>query len=178
MKGMKYMNRVIFVLGTVLVFLLVGCSSKPVALAPVGPDPFGFASMASTGTLQVFSRQVERSDDLNQGADGLSDWRKHTGYDIYSPHGNLVRHVRNAPGYYSESPERISLPAGRYLVRAQAKGNFWVEVPVTIRQGRTTRVHLDDRWEPARDVASTKIVTLPDGYAVGWRTEWANGNKP
>src|ERR1700722_13488828 len=170
------MKRFFFLLGTGLVSMLVGCSTTPVALAPVGPDPGGIGTTATAGTLQVFSRVVERSDDQNQGGNGVSDWRRYTGYDIYDLQGKRVRHVRNAIGYYAESPERITLAPGSYLVKAQAKGAFWVDVPVTIQRGRTTRVHLDNNWNPTADAPNREIVTMPDGQPVGWRAESANGN--
>jgi len=170
------MKRFFFLLSTGLVSMLVGCSTTPVALAPVGPDPVGFETTASTGALQVFSRVVERSDDQNQGGDGTSGWRRHTGYDIYDLQGKRMRHVRNAIGYYAESPKRIALPAGRYLVKAQAKGSFWVNVPVTIERGRTTRVHLDNNWNPMADAPKGEIVTMPNGQPVGWRAASAKNN--
>lgn len=160
-----------FLLGTGLVLLLVGCSTTSVVLAPVGPDPVGIESVASTGGLQVFSRVTKKYDDKEQGGDGIPGWYQHTDYSIYNLQGKLVKHVGNAPGHYAEAPERVALPAGSYLVKAQAKDYFWVKVPVTIERGRMTEVHLDDKWKPPVDAPKAGLVTIPNGNAVGWRAE-------
>jgi hypothetical protein len=160
-----------FLLGLGLVLLLVGCSTTSVVLAPVGPDPVGIEGVASTGGLQVFSRVTRKYDDKEQGGDGTPGWNQHTDYSIYDLQGKLVKHVGNAPEHYGEAPERVALPAGSYLVKAQAKDYFWVNVPVSIERGRTTEVHLDDNWNPSGDVQKAKLVTVPNGNPVGWRTE-------
>jgi hypothetical protein len=158
-----------------MVLGFAGCASPSLVVAPVGPNPDGPQSAASTGWLQVFSRKIEQSDDRNQGGDGLSDWRRYSDYTIYNARGKPVQHVDNALEHYSQSPQRIALPAGRYLVKAQAKDYFWVKVPVTIESGRTTRVHLDDKWQPLPDAPKQELVTMPNGYPVGWRGESAKG---
>ena len=86
---------------------------------------------------------------------------------IYNLQGKLVRHVDNSVGHYEQAPRRVALPAGRYLVKAQAKDYLQVEVPITIERGRTTRVHLDDNWTLPSDTAERK-VSLPNGNPVGW----------
>ena len=160
------MKSVCMFMGAGLVSLLVGCSSTPVALAPVGPNPAGSESMAPKGALQVFSSLAEQSEDQNQGSEDPV-WYQHTDYSIYDLHGKLVKRVDNTIGEYEQAPRRVALPAGRYLVKAQAKDYFWVEVPVTIERGRTTRVHLDDNWTLPSDTAERK-VSLPNGNPVGW----------
>ena len=79
-------------------------------------------------------------------------------------------HVFNKTGHYAEAPKQIALPAGKYIVKAQAEDYLWVEVPVTIERGRTTRVRLDDNWKPAVDAPRQEMVTMPNGNPVGWRT--------
>ncbi len=159
------MKNVYSLLGTGLVSLLVGCTSTPVALAPVGPNPVGSESMTAEGGLQVYSSLVGRSEGDNP------TWYQHTDYYIYDLHGKLVKHVDNTTGYYAKAPRRVTLPAGRYLVKAQANDYFWVDVPVTIERGQTTRVHLDDNWKLPSDTPKTEPVSLPNGNPVGWQAE-------
>ncbi|MGA9449732.1 MAG: hypothetical protein WBW41_00145 [Verrucomicrobiia bacterium] len=159
------MKNVHFLLGAGLLSLLVGCASTPVALAPVGPNPIGSESMAAEGGLQVFSSLVGRSEGDNP------TWYQHTDYDVYDLHGKLVRHVNNTIGYYAKAPRRVSLPAGRYLVKAQANDYLWVSVPVTIERGQTTKLHLDDNWKPPSDTSKAELVSLPNGNPVGWQAE-------
>jgi hypothetical protein len=78
------MRSVCIVLGPGLVSLLVGCSSTPVALAPIGPNPVGGERIASKGELQVFSNLAGQSDDQNQGSKDPV-WYQHTDYNIYNP---------------------------------------------------------------------------------------------
>jgi hypothetical protein len=163
MKSIRFISVATMVLG------LSGCVTPPVVLAPVGPNPDGHFNNDRRGDLQVFTRMVEQNDDQNQGGDGTSDWQQHTDYNIYDLHGKPVKHVANATGHYAETPERIVLPAGRYLVKAEAKDHFWVKVPVTIDIGRTTRVHLDDNWKPPGNAPKGDLVTMPSGSPVGWR---------
>lgn len=166
---MKMKSNCIF-LGAGLVSLLVGCSSTPVALAPIGPNPFAGQRTVSQGELQVFSCLLERSDNQNQGSDDPI-WYQHTDYRIYNLHGKLLQRVDNTTGHYAQAPRRMPLPPGQYLVKAQAKDYLWVEVPVTIAPGRTTRVHLDDNWNLPAAVAKRDFISLPNGHPVGWRAE-------
>jgi hypothetical protein len=165
------MQSVYVLLGAGVVSLLVGCSSTPVALAPVGPNPVGSQRTASKGELQVFSSLVEQSDDQNQGSKDPV-WYQHTDYRIYDLDGKLVKRVDNTIGHYEQAPRVVALPAGKYLVKAQAKDYLWVEVPVTIKPGRTTRVHLDDKWKLPADTPKRELVSMPNGYPVGWSAEF------
>jgi len=79
--------------------------------------------------------------------------------------------VDNTIGYYARAPRRVTLPAGRYLVKAQAKDYFWVDVPVIIERGQTTRVHLDDNWKLPAETPKTELVSFPNGNPVGWQAE-------
>ena len=118
--------------------------------------------MTADGGLQVFSRLIGRSEGDNP------TWYQHTDYYIYGRDGKLARRIGNNDGRYAEPPRQVMLPAGQYLVVAQANDYFWVEVPVTIKRGQTTRVHLDDHWQPPADAPKTELVCLPNGNPVGW----------
>lgn len=150
--------------------VLIGCSSTPVVLAPVGPNPTGIRSAASQGELQVFSSLEEESDDQNQGS---SDpiWHQHTDYTIYDTQGNRVERVDNTTGHYARSPRLVALPAGQYVVKAEAKDYFVAEVPVTIEPGRTTKVHLDGKWQPPANTSTNGLVSMPNGVPAGWRAD-------
>jgi hypothetical protein len=159
------MKSICLILGAGLVSVLVGCTSTPVALAPVGPNPAGVERPSSDGQLQVFTSLIGRSEGNNPV------WYQHTSYYIDDLNGRLVKHVQNTTGRYAETPSRVLLPAGKYLVKAQANDYFWVNVPVTIERGRTTRIHLDDSWKLPAEASKTELVSLPNGNPVGWRAE-------
>jgi hypothetical protein len=165
------MKSIRFFSVAVMFLVVAGCTTPPVFVAPVGPNPINVESSASMGSLQVFSRVVKQYDDQNQGGDGISGWPQHADYNIYDLHGKPVLHVFNETGHYAETPKRIALPVGKYFVKAQAKDYLWVKVPVTIERGRTTRVHLDDNWKPTADAPRQELVTMPNGNPVGWRAE-------
>jgi len=164
------MKSLCFLLGAGLASFLAGCSSTPVALGLVGPNPFSDIGMGSEGQLQIFSSLTQESDDQNQGSTDPV-WYQHTDYTIRDLHGRLVRRVDNTVGHYSQAPRVVTLPPGRYLVKAQAKDYLQVEVPVTIERCRTTRVHLDDNWKPPPVAPKRDVVSMPDGTPVGWRSE-------
>jgi hypothetical protein len=155
------MKSVPAIIGTALISLLVGCSTTPVAVAPVGPNPAGLNNHAANGQLEVYSALVGRSEGNNPA------WFQHADYTIYDQNGNRVRYVMNTTGNYSKRPTVVSLPPGNYIVKTRAKDYFRVTVPVVIASGRTTRVHLDDSWRPEA-TASAALVTLPSGNPVGW----------
>jgi hypothetical protein len=161
------MKNFTVLLGAGLVSLLAGCSSTPVALAPVGPNPAVGGSQGAEGGLQVYSGLVGRSEGNNPA------WYQHSGYYLYDAGGKRVQRVDNITGYYEQAPRQMVLPAGKYLVKAQAKDYFWVEVPVTIESGHTTRIHLDDNWKLPADVSKKELVSLPNGRPVGWLAESA-----
>jgi hypothetical protein len=164
------MKRISIILGTVLISLLLGCASIPVTLTPVGPSPGGPQSAASMGELQVFSCLEARSDDQNQGSTDPI-WYQHTDYGVYSLDGKLVRQVGNITGHYAEAPRLVALPAGRYFVKAHALGYMLVRVPVTIKRGQITKLHLDENWKPPVGIVKTEFVSLPDGKPIGWGTK-------
>jgi hypothetical protein len=164
------MKTFLFVFGACLVSVLAGCASAPPeAVAPVGPNPNGTQNLASsTGTLQVFSREIERRDDRELGGDGIPPWYQHGDYTVYDMNGNTVRHVENSEGRYARDPVVVDLAPGKYMVKAQMADFSWVKVPVTIERGRLTGVHLDDKWQPPAGAPKGALVTMPDGKPIGW----------
>ena len=143
--------------------LTAGCSSTPpVTLAPVGPNPIGFAAASGDGQLQVFSAQSGRDEGENP------TWYRHTDYDIYNQDGKRLEHVHNGVGYYSQAPRVVTLPAGEYIVMARACDIMQVRVPVVIKPSETTSIHLDGKWRPLMNTPGAQVVTAPSGYPVGW----------
>lgn len=156
------MKHIPAVIGTALTSLvLVGCASKPVVVSPIGPNPNRTETQTADGQLEVLSALVGRTEGDNPS------WYQHRDYAIYNEKGVVVKRVHNTVGYYETAPHVISLPPGKYIVKAEAKDYPNVTVPVIIDQGRLTRVHLDDAWlTPAVNV--TTFVKLPTGSPVGW----------
>jgi hypothetical protein len=167
------MKRISIALGAGVVLLAAGCSTTPVALAPVGPNPARSQRMTATGELQVFSALEEESDNQNQGSTDPV-WYQHADYSVYDAHGKPIARVDNTVGHYQQSPRRLALPPGQYLVRAPAKDYPQVEVPVTIQRGRLTRVHLDDKWQLPPATPKTELVSTPRDEPVGWKADLTN----
>ena len=167
------MKTVTIALGIGIGLVAAGCTTAPVALAPVGPNPARSEKMTATGELQVFSRLDEESDNQNQGSTDPI-WHQHADYTVFDAHGKLVARVENATGHYARSPRRVALPAGHYLVRAPAKDYLDVQVPVTVEPGRLTRVHLDDKWQLPLSTPKTELVSTPNGEPVGWKADSRN----
>jgi hypothetical protein len=161
-------TNISIVLGTALVSMLAGCASAPVNMAAVGPNPAGLQIPTASGRLEVFSALTGRSEGDNP------PWYQHTGYTVYDPRGGRLEQVDNTVGYYAREPRLVSLPAGKYIVEARAKGGLWARVPVVIEPGLTTKVHLDAAWQPPAGIAKTELVSAPAGYPVGWRAEAEN----
>ena len=150
--------------GTAAMLLCAGCATS-ITLAPVGPSPVAFQTSSGDGQLEVFSALSGHIEGNNP------TWYQHTDYEIYNEQGHRMEHVRNSRGYYSQRPRVVTLPAGRYIVKARARGARQVNVPVVIKAGELTPVHLDAKWSPAIDASGTQLVKGPDDYPVGWRAD-------
>src|SRR6266446_2615520 len=146
-----------------LTSILIGCASTPVVLAPVGPCSTRQEASHPNGYLQVFSVMEPQS----EGDDPV--WYQHSGYIIYNQQGKRVKYVGNTKGKWDEAPQTVTLPAGRFTVRARTEGYRYilVKVPVVIEHGKTTVVHLEKGWNPAPGPPRTEIVRALSGYAVG-----------
>ncbi len=165
----EIMRKSSFMLGSVMASLLAGCASTHVPLGPVGPNPAVPPTISANGRLEVLS-DLEVRRDANEFAFNPVFYQ-HTDYDIYNLRGGKVRHVSNSTGKYSEDAEVVSLPPGKYIIKAQAQGYARVSVPVVIEPGRRTRVHLDAKWSPPQGTQTAVLVITPGGYPVGWRSD-------
>ncbi len=150
--------------------LLASCASQPITLAPVGPRPVAserFLPSSGEGQLQVFTETKEwaGSDDVPYFA--------HRDYHLYTVEGTRLKRVWNSQNHEDQSPAVVTLPAGSYIVRANAENYGLVAVPVLIKPGRTTTVILQPGWKPGAATTGAEVVRLPNGYPVGWRADLA-----
>jgi hypothetical protein len=152
-----------------VVILVTSCTSQRVALAPVGPNPESGVAPGHAGYLEVFSER----EPVMEGDDPI--FYQHTEYRIYDDRGKLVKDVGNTNGHFDTSPRLVSLPPGRYSVKARAEDYLTVLVPVVIERGRTTSVHLDDRWACPQSEPRNEFVFEPNGAPVGWKAEGVGG---
>ena len=158
------------VLPTVVVSILAcvtGCTTQPIALAPVGPQrsPALAAKGDPHGLLVVYS--------AFDATAGMSDELKHhSDYDLRSGHGQLIERVFNRANGLSEEPVALELAPGNYEVVARATRSRQVIVPIIIEADKTTCLRLDGS-EPigSRRVAASELVILPDVAPVGWRAK-------
>ena len=154
-----------------LIQLLVSCETpRHLVLETVGPPSSGVGSsgldFAGSGFLKVYSATETRH------ADKFINYYPHTAYTIYATNGRVFRWIANSVVNTDENPTLVRLPAGLYTVRAQDDGYGRVIVPVAIKGGETTTVHLDARpLPPSEALNATNSVRLPNGRLVGWRAK-------
>ena len=90
------------------------------------------------GYLLVYSATDEFSD-------GDLVFNAHSSYLIYTTDGNAFKSVENHVSRSDEIPERVSLPAGSYIVEARSANNGYIRVRVVIKPSRLTLLDLDSR---------------------------------
>ncbi len=150
--------------------LLVGCAStKPVVLDAIGPAPSATESQGTHGSLVVFSA-FDPTADLNRSPYR----RRYTDYQVRSAEGeHLIQLVNNNRETLLNSPPAVELPVGSYRVVARANGYGPVTVPVVIKAGQITTVHLEGSvwWPRSSPIFQSDPVRLPKGEIVGWRAE-------
>jgi hypothetical protein len=155
-------SKIITCLGAAMISFFVGCASHPVVTSPVGPEPIERSALNANGYLQVFSETED-----HVAGDG-PPYRLHTGYAILDRSGKQVKYVQNHVGEMDEMPTLVDIPAGSYRVVAQSASYGRVTVPVVIREGKATLVHLDREGKVPLTVPESDVVRLPDGEIVGW----------
>jgi hypothetical protein len=98
----------------------------------------------------------------------------HTGYQIYTTDGKRFKYVDNHVGLNDDSPMVVRLPSGRYRIVVESDDYGRVVVPVVIRWRELTQVDLESRGRrKGLATNSENMVTLPDGYTVGWPADGA-----
>src|ERR1700744_5730528 len=120
-----------------------GCAGLPPMLvretiAPTRQQP---GLPEGTGELLVYSAtRLTESD--------YSEYPVHTAYYLYSSSDAAGRRVSNRSGLFGKDPIRLSLPPGKYRVKALGAGTGFVLVPVIVESRRTTIVDLDGTAVP------------------------------
>jgi hypothetical protein len=142
---------------------VVGCSSEPrlTVTEPVGP---GRSEAVRQGALQVYTATEQHASGDN------TFYYPHTSYLIYNNQGQKVQSVVNHVGTMDESPSVVHLPAGSYVVWAEAEGYGRVRIPVVVTSSRTTVLHLERGWEPPKEAQPSDLVRMPDGQPIGWKS--------
>lgn len=144
---------------------LAGCSAGHVLLLPqaVGPRPHGAQSALTNGTLVVYSGW-DRWDTLD------SYHPKHTPYAVLGVNGKTLLDVENRTGSFGQQPAQVELAPGKYIVEAEGTNLGLIQLPVVVRQGRTTRVYLDGTDGPLKlGATDADWVQAPNGMALGWK---------
>lgn len=159
------------VVGTLLLGL--SCQTQPhLVLDPVGPPSGGAADFAGVGSLRVYSGTQTRQ------VGNFINFYPHTPYSIYSTNGARLRWIENSVANIDEAPALVRLPAGLYTIRAQDDAYGRVTVPIVIKAGETTIVHLEARRLPSYDEPpASNAVRLPNGRIVGTRAAEPSGPK-
>ena len=144
--------------------IMVGCSSTPIVLEPVGPAPANAAAPTHEGYLQVYTATESHADGDE------TYYYPHSSYQIYTEAGKLWKYVPNHAGTMDETPAVVRIPAGNYNVVARADGYGRVTVPVVVKGNKLTEVKLETWGRKKTPVTNeTAVVQLPNGYVVGWR---------
>ena len=114
-----------------------------------GPPDHG--TRLAEGYLLVYSATDEVSD-------GDLVFNPHSSYLIYTPDGKRFKSVENHISRGDEIPERVSLPAGSYIVEARSANNGYLRVPVVIKPSRRTVLDLDDESKTFSGSVAEKIL--------------------
>jgi hypothetical protein len=126
----------------------IGCAGPE--LATTGPAGLS-GPPENAGTLVVYSAvQISTFEDSQ-------DYSHYTWYSLQDERGKLLRKVPASVDDIFPRPVPVELPAGRYVVNALDESSKRVSVPVTIRSGESTVVHLDRGAanDPARNEPQT-----------------------
>lgn len=124
----------VFSCGSLMMVQAEDTHSLFMGLMRSGPPDHG--TRLAEGYLLVYSA----TDEFN---DGDSVYNVHSSYQIYTADGKLFKSVENHMSRSDEIPERVSLPAGSYIVEARSANNGYVLVRVVIKPSRLTLLDLD-----------------------------------
>lgn len=138
----------------------VGITACSAGMAVAGPkSPAASETAGHIGYLRVFSSTEQRI------TGDETYFYPHTDYGIYNVAGKCVRWVRNG-GPEDDRPATAALPEGAYVVLADSDFGGRIHVPIVIRTGRTTILHLEKSdWKPARN---DKAIRLSSGQVIGY----------
>ena len=135
-------------------------------LDTVGPVASATPAPGTNGALVVYS-----AFDVSGHFQGIPQHLYHTDYEIRSDNDKVLRTVHNDSDTVVPGPAEVVLPPGKYRVVAQANGYGKVIVPVEVRSGLTTIVHLEGGgdWKTGTRPPPENAVLLPSGQRVGWK---------
>ncbi len=97
---------------------------------------------ARTELRQSYLKVYSATDEFN---DGDAWYFPHSSYAIYTIEGKFFKNVENHISRSDEIPEVVMLPVGAYTVEARSEQDGYVRIPVAIKEGRQTILHLDLR---------------------------------
>jgi hypothetical protein len=155
--------------GLVLAAAFAGCATRATTAVnqPVGPDLAQPRVRPNQGNGQlVVYTALEVADPVS------ADFPTHTSYVIYDSTGKLLREVDNRSGPFYQTPKTISLPPGEYKVEGRATNSGRVDVPVIVKENKTTTVDLEGTNLPQhKPTGAGQWVRLPDGQVIGMKVE-------
>ena len=108
----------------------------PLFPGAIRPGNWDYQTELRQGYLKVYSA----SDVVR---DGDTRYFPHTSYVIYTTDGKLFKNVENHRSADDEIPELVSLPVGSYTVVARSIRGGYAGMPVVIKEGQQTILHLD-----------------------------------
>ena len=136
-------------LKTKLLIVLFAFSCGSLMIAQAGGNDSLFIGMVRSGTLDHGTGLAEGYLLVYSATDEFSDgdlvFNAHSSYLIYTSDGKLFKSVENHVSRSDEIPERVSLPAGSYIVEARSANNGYIRVRVVIKSSRLTLLDLDSR---------------------------------
>jgi hypothetical protein len=134
---------------TKLLIVLFAFSCGSLMLAQAGGNKPLFIGMVHSGTLDHGPGLAEGYLLVYSATDEFSDgdlvFNAHSSYLIDTADGKSFKSVENHMSRSDEIPERVSLPAGSYIVEARSANNGYVRVRVVIKPSRLTLLDLDSR---------------------------------
>ncbi len=128
-----------------IVLFVFSCGSLMIAQA--GGNDSLFIGMVRSGTLDHGIGLAEGYLLVYSATDEFSDgdlvFNAHSSYSVYTPDGKSFKSVENHMSRSDEIPERVSLPAGSYIVEARSANKGYVRVRVMIKPSRLTLLDLE-----------------------------------
>jgi hypothetical protein len=132
---------------TKLLIVLFAFSCGSLMMAQAGDTHSLFMGLVRSGPSDHSTRLAEGYLLVYSATDEFSDgdvvFNAHSSYLIYTTDGKSFKNVENHMSRSDEIPERVSLPAGSYIVEARSSNNGYVRVRVVIKPSRQTVLDLD-----------------------------------
>ena len=132
---------------TKLLIVLFAFSCGSLMIAQAGGNDSLFIGMVRSGTLDHGIGLAEGYLLVYSATDEFSDgdlvFNAHSSYLIYTTDGKSFKSVENHMSRSDEIPQRVSLPAGSYIVEARSANKGYVRVRVMIKPSRLTLLDLD-----------------------------------